>query len=69
MKGGSMATSSFDEKVIVTNPEVIMQIKQDLDSTTSIMHDDNICTIIEAQKNGRKRAKELFQLNYTETKS
>lgn len=56
-----MATVSFDEKVVVTDPKVISMIKEDLDSTTPIVHKQNIiCTINSTEENGKKWATKLL---------
>lgn len=56
-----MATVSFDEKVVVTNPKTVLMMKKDLDSTTPVVHTiDTVCTIKSTEENGRKWATKLL---------
>lgn len=56
-----MATVSFDEKVIVTDPQTVTWMIEDLDSTTPVVHNiDVCCTIEKTDENGRKWATKLL---------
>lgn len=53
-----MATVSFDEKVIVRESKIVVQMRKDLDNTSSISSKrkvrTNKCTIEKAEQNARK---------------
>lgn len=56
-----MATISFDEKVVITNPDIISMMKNDIEDTSPIVHDLNSeYTIKKAENNGRKWALKLL---------
>ncbi|MGN0771839.1 MAG: hypothetical protein ACI4MI_04570 [Christensenellales bacterium] len=56
-----MATISFDEKVVITNPDIISMMKNDIEATSPIVHDLNSkYTIQKAENNGRKWALKLL---------
>lgn len=58
MKGEcSVATISFDEKVIITDPKIIKMIKQDLKDTSPVVHkrvNNHVLTLKETEDNARK---------------
>ena len=56
-----MATASFDEKVVVTDPETIKWMKADLDDPTPVVHSINPdYDFNKIQENGRKWASKLL---------
>ncbi|MDY4592517.1 MAG: hypothetical protein SO434_03850 [Eubacteriales bacterium] len=57
-----MATISFDENVVITNPDIISMMKNDIEDTSPIVHDLNSkYTIKKAENNGRKWALKLLR--------
>lgn len=58
----SMATVSFDEKVVVTDPEIVMMMKKDLDSAAPVEKKrDAVCTAKSTDENGKKWATKLLR--------
>ncbi|MBR2323015.1 MAG: hypothetical protein IKA54_05430 [Clostridia bacterium] len=56
-----MATISFDEKVVVTNSDIVEMIIKDLEDSTPIVHKKNDeFTIEKAEENGRQWALKLM---------
>lgn len=61
-----MATASFDERVVVTDREIIAEMKRDLDDPTPVVikHKTNLgyITLEQAEENGKKLARRLMRI-------
>lgn len=59
-----MATISFIEKVVITNPDIVSMMEKDIEDTPPIVHNLNSeYTIQKAENNGRKWALKLLHSN------
>lgn len=59
-----MATFSFDEKIIITDPKTIKMIKQDLEDTSPVMHkrvNNHVLTLKETEDNAKKWVSQFYR--------
>lgn len=57
-----MATISFIERVIITNPDIIFMLEKDIEDTPPVVHNLNSeYTIQKAENNGEKWALKLLR--------